>query len=162
MTFMGTLRASEASSRWLLLTSLALNLFFVGVGGAMLLRGDDPAAPVRQSWSTRSVSDRVERIAARLPSEDAARLRAAFQTRRAEFEDELVAYRRRQDTMRAALRAPSFDLDALKAAMRDMRNDRQTFDRSIHEFFAQQAAEMSPAGRQKLADWPNRKSEPAR
>ena len=57
--------------------------------------------------------------------------------------------------VRAALRAQPFDLDALKAAMAEMRAARQTFDRRIHDFIAQQASEMSPAGRQKLADRPS-------
>ena len=55
----------------------------------------------------------------------------------------------------AQLRAQPFDLDALTAAMVEMRAARQIFDRRIHDFFAQLASEMSAAGRQKLADRPS-------
>ena len=48
---------TRGSSRWLLLGSLALNLFFVGVAVAMAIRA--PAAP---AWD-RNVFVRVERIA---------------------------------------------------------------------------------------------------
>jgi len=155
MTLAGmTLGGSEGASRWLLLASLALNLFFIGIGGAVLLQGYAPDPAVPPAGSERSMAGRIERIAATLPREDADRLRAAYQARRDEIDGTRAAYRDRQEAVRVALRAEPFDLDALKAAMSDMRNARQTFDRRIHEFFAQQAAEMSPAGRQKLADRP--------
>lgn len=154
MTFAGTLRGSEESSRWLLLTSLALNLFFIGVGGALLLPNDNVDVASQTARNERSVATRIERIAATLPSADAERLRSAYQARRDEIDGTRAAYRDRQDDVRAALRAHPFDLDALKAAMADMRAARQAFDRKIHDFFAQQASEMSPAGRQKLAERP--------
>jgi uncharacterized membrane protein len=160
MTVAGlTLRASEGSSRWLLLTSLALNLFFIGVGGALLLQDGSADVPAHTTGSDRSVARRIERIAATLPREDADHLRAAYQARRDEIDGTRAAYRDRQDDVRAALRAQPFNLDALKAAMADMRAARQAFDRKIHEFFAQQAAEMSPAGRQKLAERPTSRRE---
>ena len=150
-----TLRGSNGSSRWLLLTSLALNLFFIGVGGALLVQSysSSPLAPA--AAGDRSVAGRIERIAATLPREDADRLRTAFEARRSEIDGARAAYRNRQDAVRAALRAQPFNPDALKAAMTEMRAARQTFDRGINDFFAQQAAEMSPAGRQKLADRPS-------
>jgi uncharacterized membrane protein len=153
MTYTGlTLRGSEASPRWLLLASLALNLFFIGIGGALLLRGygADPAAP--PTASDRSVAGRIERIAAVLPPEDADRLRKAYQAERSEIDGARAAYRDKQEAVRTALRAQPFSLDALKRAMAEMRVARQAFDASIHGLFAQQASEMSQAGRQALAD----------
>jgi uncharacterized membrane protein len=150
-----TLRGSEPSSRWLLFTSLALNLFFIGVGGALLLQSygaDTQAPPV---GSDRSVAGRIERIAVTLPREDAERLRAAYRARQAEIDGARAAYRDRQEAVRGLLRAEPFDLAALKAGMTEMRAARQTFDQRIHDFFAQQAALMSPAGRQKLAERPS-------
>ena len=159
MTFAGmTVSGSDGSSRWLLLTSLALNLFFVGVGGALLLQSYAPDPAVPPAGSERSMAGRIERIAVTLPREDADRLRAAYQASRDEIDGTRGAYRDRQEAMRVALRAEPFNSDALKAAMSEMRNARQTFDRRIHEFFAQQAAEMSPTGRQKLADRPTGRS----
>jgi uncharacterized membrane protein len=160
MTFMGlTLRGSDESSRWLLLASLALNLFFIGVGGALLLQAyafDPPAPP---AGSNRSIAGRIERIAATLPREDAEKLRAGYQARRDEIDGARAAYRDRQDAMRAVLRAEPFDLEALRTAMSEMRAARQNFDRRIHDFFAQQASQMSAAGRQKLADRPSSRRE---
>lgn len=156
MTFTGlTLRGSEGSSRWLLLASLALNLFFIGVGGALLMTNDRSDASAPHTAGDRSVAGRIERVAATLPHEDADRLRAAYQARRDEIDGARAAYRDRQDAMRAALRAQPFDLEALKAAMVEMRAARQIFDRRIHDFFAQLASQMSAAGRQKLADRPS-------
>jgi uncharacterized membrane protein len=161
MTFPGlTMNRSEPSSRWLLLTSLALNLFFIGVGSALLVQSYAPDAAAPPTANDRTMAGRIERIAATLPQEDAARLRAAYQSRRNEIDGTRAAYRDKQDAMRAMLRAEPFNLDALKASMADMREARQAFDRRILDFFAQQAAEMSPAGRQKLADRPTSRSVP--
>jgi uncharacterized membrane protein len=154
------LRGSDGSSRWLLLTSLALNLFFIGIGSALLLQSARSDPPAQAAGSDRSVAGRIERIAATLPREDADRLRAAYQARRDEIDGTRAAYRDRQGGVSAALRAQPFDLDALKAAMAEMRAARQAFDRRIHEFFALQAAEMSTAGRQKLAERPSSRSAP--
>jgi len=163
MTFTDlTLRGSDRSSRWLLLTSLALNLFFIGVGGALLVQSYGSGAPAPATVSDRSVAGRIERIAVTLPREDAVRLRSAYQASRAEIDGARAAYRDRQDAMRAMLRAQPFDLDALKTAMVEMRAARQTFDRRIHGFFAQLASEMSPAGRQKLADRPSSRRDTAK
>ncbi len=60
-----TPEATRSSSRWLLLGSLALNLFFVGVALAFAIRS--PAPP---SWD-RDVFVRVERVAGTLPPTDA-------------------------------------------------------------------------------------------
>ena len=53
--------ATHGSPRWLLLGSLALNLFFIGVAIAMAVR-----APAPSYWD-RNVFVRVERLAATLP-----------------------------------------------------------------------------------------------
>jgi uncharacterized membrane protein len=160
MTLMGmTVPGTDRSSRWLLLGSLALNLFFIGIGGALLLQGYGASAPPQPSWSNRSMADRIARIVARLPDEDGERLQAAYKARGQDIETALSVYRQKQEAMRAALRAQPFDVDALRTAMADMRTARQSFDVRVHDFFAEQAAQMSPAGRQKLADWPGRRTE---
>jgi uncharacterized membrane protein len=158
MTFTGvTGRELGGSSRWLLLASLALNLFFIGIGGALLLqRYDADTAPPRAAYD-RSVAGRIERIAAVLPAEDAERLRKAYQAQRKEIDGARAAYRDKQEAVRTALRAEPFSLDALKTAMSEMRASRQAFDLSIHSLFAQQASEMSQIGRQALADRSSRR-----
>ena len=139
---------ARGSSRWLLLGSLALNLFFVGIAVAMAVR-----APAPPSWD-RNVFVRVERIAASLPAPDADLLRGQIKANRDGIENAQSKYRAAQDTIRAMLRQEPFDAAAVQAAMAKARAARQDFDQSIQAVFAGSAAQMSPAGRKALADWP--------
>ena len=140
--------ASRGSSRWLLLGSLALNLFFVGVAVAMAIR-----APTSPSWD-RNVFVRVDRLAATLPAADADLLRGQINGNRATIEDAQTNYRAAQDLIRATLRQEPFDAAAMRAAMAKTRAARQNFDQAIQGMFAGAAAQMSSTGRQALADWP--------
>jgi uncharacterized membrane protein len=139
---------SRGSSRWLLLGSLALNLFFIGIAVAMYVR-----APAPPTWD-RNVFVRVERIAASLPATDADLLRSQIKARHDAIEDGQGKFRASQDTIRAMLRKEPFDLAAVQDAMAKARAARQNFDQTIQGVFANSAAQMSPAGRQALADWP--------
>lgn len=139
---------ARGSSRWLLLGSLALNLFFIGIAIAMAVR---PAAP--PSWD-RNVLVRVERLAASLPPADGDLLRGQIKANRDQIEDTQTKYRAAQHNIRATLRQEPFDATALQAAMTNTRAARQNFDQVIQGVFATSAAQMSPAGRQALADWP--------
>ena len=137
------------SSRWLLLGSLALNLFFIGVAIAIAIRG--PAPP--PTWD-RNVFVRVERIAATLPPADADILRGTINANRQALDAAQNDYRAAQDSIHAALRAEAFKSEELRAAMTKTRNARQAFDQIVQGAFADAATKMSPAGRQALADWP--------
>ncbi len=140
--------AARGSSRWLLLGSLALNLFFIGIAIAMAVR---PApAP---TWD-RNVFVRVERLAASLPAPDGDLLRGQINTSRASIEDTQAKYRAAQDTVRQTLRREPFDDPAMRAAMAQTRVARQNFDQVIQGVFANSATQMSPAGRHALAEWP--------
>jgi uncharacterized membrane protein len=143
---------ARGSSRWLLLGSLALNLFFVGIAIAMAVR---PAAS--PSWD-RNVFVRVERLAASLPPADGDLVRGQIRTNHAPIEDTQTKYRAAQDAIRATLRNEPFDVAALQAAMAQTRAARQNFDQAIQGVFATSAAQMSPAGRRALADWPPRRN----
>jgi uncharacterized membrane protein len=138
----------RGASRWLLLGSLALNLFFVGVALALAVR-----APAPPSWD-RNVFVRVERLAASLPPADADRLRGQIQTDRATIEATQAKYRAAQDEIRATLRREPFDVEAMRAVMAKTRAARQNFDQVIQGVFAVAASQMSSAGRNALADWP--------
>ncbi len=145
--------ATRGSSRWLLLGSLALNLFFVGVAAAFLIRSPAPPA-----WD-RDVLVRAERVAASLPPSDADLLRGQIKTNRAAIEDTQAKYRGAQDVIREALRQDPFDTETMRAAMTKTRAARQTFDHTVQGVFASAASQMSSAGRHALADWPpDRKS----
>lgn len=141
------------SSRWLLLGSLALNLFFIGVAIAMAVRG--PALP--PNWD-RNVFGRAERIAATLPPADGNILRDAINASRQALEDKQGGYRTAQDKAREALRREPFSIDDLRAAMVQTRTARQDFDQLLQGAFADAAARMSPAGRQALAAWPSNRN----
>jgi uncharacterized membrane protein len=140
---------TRSSSRWLLLASLALNLFFIGVVVALAIR-----SPATASRWDRDVFVRVERIADTLPAQDAALLRAQIAAKRGGIESAQAKYRSAQDIIRAAMRAEPFDADALRTTMANTRAARQAFDQTIQGAFADAAEQMSPAGRQALADWP--------
>jgi len=137
------------STRWLLLGSLALNLFFIGIAIAMLIRG--PAPP--STWD-RNVFVRVERIAATLPPADADLLRGTINNNRQALEKAQTDYRSAQDKIREAMRREPFSLDDMRAEMSRTRAARQSFDQILQGAFADAAAKMSPSGRQALAAWP--------
>lgn len=139
---------THGSSRWLLLGSLALNLFFVGVAVALIVRA--PAAP---AWD-RNVFVRVEHIADTLPPADADLLRGQINANRQTIDDAQRQYHAAQDQIHAVLRNEPFDLEAMRAAMAKTRAARQAFDQVIQGVFAFSASQMSPAGRRALADWP--------
>jgi uncharacterized membrane protein len=139
---------TRGSSRWLLLGSLALNLFFVGVAVAMAIRA--PAAP---AWD-RNVFVRVEHVADTLPPADADQLRGQINANRQLIEDSQTQYHSAQDQIRVTLRDETFDVEAMRAAMAKTRAARQAFDQVIQGVFAFSASQMSPAGRSALADWP--------
>lgn len=139
---------TRGSSRWLLLGSLALNLFFIGIAVALAIR-----APAPRTWD-RNVFVRVERLAGTLPAADADILRGQIKANRDRIEDAQTKYRTSQDMIRTALRQEPFDATAMQAVMAKSRAARQAFDQVVQGAFASSAAQMSSAGRHALADWP--------
>ncbi len=143
--------SARGSSRWLLLGSLALNLFFVGVAVALPIR-----APAPSVWD-RNVFVRVERMAASLPPSDGDLLRGRINADHATIEAAQVKYRASQNVIRETLRQDPFDPAAMQDAMAKSRAARQNFDQALQGAFADAAAKMSSAGRHALADWPPRR-----
>jgi uncharacterized membrane protein len=141
--------AERRTSRWLLLGSLALNLFFIGIGIAMVIRG--PAPP--PTWD-RNVFVRIDRIAATLPPADADVLRGTIDNTRQALDKAQTDFRAAQDQIRDTLRREPFSSDDMRAAMGKTRAARQNFDQVVQGAFADAAAKMSPSGRQALAAWP--------
>jgi uncharacterized membrane protein len=140
--------ARRARTRWLLLGSLALNLFFIGVAVAVAIRA--PAPPPR--WDP-NVFVRVNRLAATLPSADAALLQSMIAANHAAIENTQDKYNAARNEIRATLRRNPFNVDDMRAAMAKTRTARQSFDLVIQGVFAEAAAKMSPAGRLALANW---------
>jgi uncharacterized membrane protein len=136
------------SSRWLLLGSLALNLFFAGVALAIVIR-----APAPPTWD-RNVFVRVEHIADTLPPADADLLRGQINANRQLIDEAQTQFHSAQAQIHESLRHEPFDAEAMRAAMAKTRTARQNFDQVIQGVFAFSASQMSPAGRKALADWP--------
>ena len=138
---------TRGSSRWLLLGSLALNLFFVGVAVALAIR-----APAPLTWD-RNVFVRVERLAATLPPADGEIVRSQMQGHHDSIAEAQAKYQSAREEIRETLRQDPFSADDMRAAMAKTRAARQNFDQVIQGVFADVAAQMSPAGRHALADW---------
>ena len=138
----------DGSSRWLLLGSLALNLFFVGVAVAMAIR-----APAPSYWDP-DVFVRVERLAATLPPADADILRGQINANHAAIEQTQTQYHAARQRIHDALRQEPFNVEAMRTAMAQTRASRMAYDQTIQNVFADIAAKITPAGRQALANWP--------
>jgi len=144
----------DRGSRLLLLASLALNLFFIGVTGALVTRHYIADRSASTAPFDRSVAARVERLAATLPAADAEILRAEYRANAATVDAARAAYHQAQDDVRGVLRKDPFAPEAMRAAMSTTRSARQGFDQLLQDMIASAAAKMSTAGRNKLADWP--------
>jgi uncharacterized membrane protein len=137
---------STPAARYWLFGSLALNLFLIGIGSALLIR--EPEIP------DRSIGARIERLASTLPAPDADKLRAEFRAQRETVNGTRGAYDKARDGIRTVLRREPFDANAMRAAMANARAARQEFDQVMQGVMLKAASEMSPVGRQKLAEWP--------
>ena len=138
---------SLKTPRALLFGSLALNLFFIGVTAALLVRG--PAT----TTTTRNVATRIELMAKSLPGADGDMLRANFATQRSAIETARSGYDKARDDIRDVLRREPFDSAVMQDAMSKARAARQDYDRILQAMLAKAAGEMSGAGRRAMADW---------
>lgn len=145
---LGAAPSTGKGQRWLLLGSLALNLFFIGLAIAMAVRPPPPSL-----WD-RNVFVRTERLAASLPPADGAILRATIDAERTELDAAQSHYRASQDAVRGFIRTEPFDGNKVRAAMTQTRAARQTFDEVLERVFANATEKMSPAGRKAVAEWP--------
>ncbi len=137
---------ARAGSRWLLLGSLALNLFFVGVAIAIAVR---PTPPPR--WDP-DVFVRVERVAATLPQADADILRGAMQAKHDAIANAQNKYQAARERIHETLRQDPFKIEDLRAAMTQARAARQVYDQTIQGVFADIADKLSLTARRLIAD----------
>ncbi|MFG1422359.1 periplasmic heavy metal sensor [Roseixanthobacter liquoris] len=140
--------------RLLLVASLALNLFFVGLAVAVAFQEtrERAAAPAPVALD-RSPAARIDRLAAALPPADAQALRARFQGTLGAIDAAQDASRVAQDKVRAALVAEPFDAAAADAALAQLREARRGLWRALHAVIIGAAGEMSAEGRARLASW---------
>jgi uncharacterized membrane protein len=150
-----TMTMPDRPSRWLLIGSLALNLFFVGTLVSLAARAymlpTQPAATERP----RTAAARIERLAAPLPGADAEKLRAAFRVRETAAEGARDALNKAYESAQAALRAEPFDPGALRTALAAARAARPGYDQVMQDILLTGASAMSVEGRKRLADWPS-------
>ena len=138
--------ARTMGSRWLLLGSLALNLFFVGVAVAMAIRAPAPR------WDP-DVFVRVERLSATLPPADADILRGAYQANHDRIAGAQAAYQDGRRSIHTILRQDPFKIEDLRDAMAKTRAARQAVDQAVQSVFADTVVKLSPAARHAVADW---------
>ena len=143
-----------ARMRWLLLGSLALNLFFMGATGAVALRYTSPVPLATVARIDHSLASRLDRIAMSLPPDDADVMRTQLRADAERVATAQADLRLSQDEVRKSLRAEPFDAEAMHVAMAENRTARENFDLVLHDMIASAAGRMSVVGRNKLADWP--------
>jgi uncharacterized membrane protein len=137
----------DGSERVLLLRiSLALNVFFVALIVAHMLRPH-----LARPQPTPATNGVVARLTAALPADDAAQFRARLNARRADFDPQ----RARIDTARQALleaiaRDP-YETDAVRQALADYQQSWRDFTRHFNPAFLAALEAVSPAGRAQLA-----------
>jgi uncharacterized membrane protein len=150
MTLSATAPSETRRSAAILLVSLALNVFFVGVGAALGLRSylALPAASVSETG--RNPAARIERLATMLPLADAQKLRAQFRAREAAIDAAREAYLRARAVLEGALRAEPFSIDALRAALTQTRASRQKLEEALGDVVATAAVEMSAQARVRM------------
>ena|SRR2546423_6617668 len=149
-----TMVMQDRSSRWLLVGSLALNLFFIGTVGALAVRHYVMPAQLAATERPRTAAARIERLAAPLPAADAEKLRAVFRAREGAAEGAREALNRALEHLQAALRTQPFDSGQLRAALAEIRAARSVYEQVMADIYFAGASAMSPDGRIKLADWP--------
>lgn len=149
-----TLTLPDRSSRWLLVGSLALNLFFVGTIGALAVRHYVLPAQPAATERPRTAAARIERLAAPLPAADAEKLHAAFRAQEPAAERARAALNGALEHLQAALRAQPFDPAQLRAALTEIRTTRPVYEQVMADVYLAAVATMSTEGRVKLADWP--------
>jgi uncharacterized membrane protein len=145
---------SAGRTRYLLLGSLALNLFFIGAGGAVALQhsSSPPLQPV--VGIRNNMAQRLDAVIASLPADDAKIMRAELKTDAAQLAQAETDLRLAKETVRSKLRAEPYDPAAGRKALAQTSVARERFFQVLHDAVASATAKMSPAGRQALADWP--------
>lgn len=150
---------SAARMRYLLAGSLVLNLAFVGAAGAMAIQHSTtvPLEPVIGIKHT--VAQRMDLMVSQLPADDAKVMRTVLRADATQLAEAEVQVRLSRETVRTKLRAEPYDPAAVREALSEASAARDHFFQLLEDVIANATAQMSPAGRQTLADWPVRRRE---
>jgi uncharacterized membrane protein len=139
--------------RWLLLTSLVVNVVFMGAAGAVALRYTGTVPLTNVMRARHNMIARLNEIAATLPSADADLLRAEIGIDERQVATAQADLRLSHEAVRNTLRAEPFDPGAMRAAMAADRQAHENFEFVLHDVIAAAVAKMSVGGRNKLADF---------
>ena len=145
-----TTAARNTASRRLLLSSLALNFFFIGIIGAFATRFH--FAAIHPTGRPHTAAARIEWLAERLGPADAEKLRIAFHPRETEAEHTREAVGRAYERLRETLRAEPFDSGALRTTMAEVRAVRLIYEQTVHEIVIAAVPTLSHEGRIALAN----------
>lgn len=131
-------------TRWLLLASLCCNVALATYISVQWFRpGWTPAAagvPLRM----------IERVAERLPKEDADILWQIYRGKEAEMQPMQAQYTRSLLKTMQVVTQPELDRDALRSAVRDAREKRLKIGDTVIETFIEMLERISPKGRRQL------------
>ena len=136
--------------------SLALNAFLAALVGAHLVRA--AAAPEHRS----GIDGAIARMAAILPPTDAARFRAVLIAERARYEPARRVLEQARLAAARALGHEPFDAARARAAMQGWQNRWPAFADGFSASILDAVAQLSPAGRARLAAFMQRKAEAER
>ena len=131
-------------TRWLLLASLCCNVILATYVSVQWLRpGWTPAAggmPPRM----------IERVAERLPKDDADILWRIYHGKEAELQPMQVEYTRALLKTMQLVAQPELNKDALRLAVKDARDKRLKVGDIVIETFVEMLEQISPKGRRQL------------
>jgi uncharacterized membrane protein len=147
------LMQEERRSKRILFVSVALNLFFIGIGATLFARSYfAPPLPITVNID-RGASARMERIAQTLPTADAEIMRATYRDNAASLDAARDEFENAVAEIKASFRKQPYDVELTRKAMADTREKNQRFIALLHNAISGAAAKMSPEGRAKLAEY---------
>lgn len=130
---------------WILMLSLAANVFFGVMVGSHFFRG--PKGPPPQPAGL------LEEMANVLTPTDAAILRGAMETHRNDLTEPPDARFHQHDRMRQVLLAEPFDVEAFRRINSEFHARHERMGRVIGEVLSDAVPKMSPDGRKRLAEF---------
>ncbi len=122
--------------------SLALNAFLLALVGTHL---------VHATASPAAFESPIDRLAASLPAEDAARFRAVIEARRSDYQPARDAVSAAHLAVAAAIDRVPYDEAALRSALQQWQESWRAFTARFDQAFLQAVSVLSDAGRARLA-----------
>ncbi|HTO85239.1 MAG TPA: periplasmic heavy metal sensor [Methylomirabilota bacterium] len=131
-----------------LVLSLAVNFF---LGGLVLGRGVGQGGGM--AWaSAPALRVGIERVLRTLPDGDRKLVRGMFEEQKDAIMQKLVAFREARRGVAQALKAVPFNPDAFAAAYQTMQDRNRDLQEAIHAVIKAAVPQLSPAGREAMAE----------